>query len=298
MAPPREYGSEIEIARSIRALRARVDGWRNSGDKIAFAPTMGALHAGHLSLIDVGKRMGAKTVASIFVNPRQFAAHEDLSTYPRTEARDCELLADAGCDLAFIPPPEEMYPAGFQTAVSVGPLAQGLCGSSRPHFFGGVATVVCKLLNQCRPDAAIFGEKDYQQLLVIRRMARDLDIPVDIVGAPIVREPDGLAMSSRNAYLTPGQRKVAGRFNRIIAAAAVRLAGGEDVAPVLDAGRAAIAEAGFDALDYLETRSAAELTLLGPGPVKPSESARVFAAVVVGGTRLIDNWPVDVRSPG
>jgi pantoate--beta-alanine ligase len=292
MAPAQASNSGVLVARSIKALRDAVDAWKANGQRVAFVPTMGALHRGHLSLVEYGNAAADRTVASIFVNPKQFAAHEDLSSYPRTEARDLELLATAGCDLAYVPEPAEMYPPGFQTSVSVAELSQGLCGTTRPHFFGGVATVVCKLLNQCRPDVAIFGEKDYQQLLVIRRMARDLDIDVEIAGAPIVREEDGLAMSSRNAYLAKDERAIAAKLNAVISTAAKRLAAGERVLSVLADGKAAIAAAGFSSIDYLEARSALDLTLLGPGPLDGKTPARVFVAVMIGRTRLIDNWPV------
>jgi pantoate--beta-alanine ligase len=252
---------------------------------------MGALHEGHLSLIRRSHGLAQRTIASIFVNPKQFAPTEDFGAYPRQESADLELLQKAGCHLAFIPPPEEMYPEGFQTSISVGAVAQGLCGASRPHFFGGVATVVAKLLNQARPDVAVFGEKDYQQLLVIRRMVKDLNMSVDIIGAPIMREPDGLAMSSRNAYLTPEGRAVAGKLNGVIADMAERLRSGAAVDQTVAEGRAAIESAGFDRLDYLEVRSSDLLEPMGPGPVaKPS---RVFVAAIVGKTRLIDNWPVE-----
>jgi pantoate--beta-alanine ligase len=255
---------------------------------------MGALHEGHLSLVRRSHGLAARTVASIFVNPAQFAPTEDFGAYPRQEAHDLELLQKAGCHLAFIPSAEEMYPEGFQTSVAVGTVAQGLCGASRTHFFGGVATVVCKLLNQARPDFAIFGEKDYQQLLVIRRMVKDLNMSVEIVGAPIVREADGLAMSSRNAYLSADERAVAGKLNGVLRAAAGKLEAGADVEPTLVAARAEIASAGFDRIDYLEARSADLLEPAGPGPVdRPS---RLFAAVILGRTRLIDNWPIEPKT--
>lgn len=290
--PPLGADSQLGVTRSIRALRARVDGWKASGLTVGLVPTMGALHKGHLSLIKQSKSLSDRTVASIFVNPAQFAPSEDLATYPRNEARDLELLQEAGCHLAYTPSVEEIYPPGFQTAVAVKEIAQGLDGASRPHFFGGVATVVCKLLNQVRPTVAIFGEKDFQQLLVIRRMVRDLDMPVEIVGAPIVREPDGLAMSSRNAYLSPEERKIAGRLNGVIAEMADKLAAGAMVEIVEDEGRAALRSAGFSSTDYLETRAEEDLAPLGPGPVPEGVKARVFVAVFVGKTRLIDNWPV------
>jgi pantoate--beta-alanine ligase len=284
--PAAAVDSQMGVARSIKALRARVDGWRSAGLSVGLVPTMGALHEGHLSLVRRSHGLVQRTIATIFVNPAQFAPTEDFSAYPRQESADLELLQKA-----FIPPPEEMYPEGFQTSISVGAVAQGLCGASRPHFFGGVATVVAKLLNQARPDVAVFGEKDYQQLLVIRRMVKDLNMSVDIISAPIMREADGLAMSSRNAYLTPEGRAVAGKLNGVIADMAERLRSGAAVDQTVAEGRAAIESAGFDRLDYLEVRSSDLLEPMGPGPVaKPS---RVFVAAIVGKTRLIDNWPVE-----
>ncbi|MEL7489257.1 MAG: pantoate--beta-alanine ligase [Pseudomonadota bacterium] len=282
--------SHLGVARTVAALRARVSEWRRDGQTIAFAPTMGALHKGHLSLVTKGRAIADRTIASIFVNPAQFAAHEDLSTYPRNEAADCDLLQEAGCDLAYIPGADQMYPDGYQTSVAISELSQGLCGASRPHFFGGVATVVCKLLNQCRPDYAIFGEKDYQQLLIIRRMVRDLDMDVKIVGAPIVRESDGLAMSSRNAYLSADERAIAGKLNGALSEMAAALSAGEDVAQILSAGRADLAARGFDNIDYLDLRDAEDLALQTDGVV--AKPARLLAAAMVGKTRLIDNLAV------
>ena len=289
--PAAAVDSQMGVARTIKALRARVDGWRSAGLTVGLVPTMGALHEGHLSLIRRSHGLAQRTIASIFVNPAQFAPTEDFGAYPRQEAVDLELLQRAGCHLAFLPSAEEMYPEGFQTSVAVGAVAQGLCGASRPHFFGGVATVVAKLLNQARPDVAVFGEKDYQQLLVIRRMVKDLNMNVDIIGAPIQREADGLAMSSRNAYLSPEGRAVAGKLNVVISDMAGKLSNGAAVDTTIAEGRRAIDSAGFDRLDYLEVRSADLLEPMGPGPV--TEPSRVFAAAIVGKTRLIDNWPVE-----
>ncbi len=283
--------SQMGVARTIKALRARVDGWRSAGLTVGLVPTMGALHDGHLSLIRQSNQHAQRTVASIFVNPAQFAPAEDFGAYPRQENVDLERLQTAGCHLAFVPAAEDMYPEGFQTSVAVSGLSEGLCGASRPHFFGGVATVVAKLLNQARPDIAVFGEKDYQQLLVIRRMVKDLNMSVDIIGAPILREADGLAMSSRNAYLSVDGRQVAGRLNGVIAGMADKLGAGAGVEAVLAGGRDAIGRAGFDRLDYLDVRSSDLLEPMGPGPVtKPS---RVFVAAICGQTRLIDNWPIE-----
>lgn len=283
---------QIGVVRTVKALRARLDAWKSAGETVGLVPTMGALHEGHLSLVRRSNNLVRRTVASIFVNPAQFAPHEDYGSYPRQEAEDLDLLQKAGCHLAYIPSREEMYPDGFQTAISVSTISQGLCGASRPHFFGGVTTVVCKLLNQVRPDVAIFGEKDYQQLLVIRRMAKDLNMHVDIIGAPIVREADGLAMSSRNAYLNPEERAVAGRLNKILATTAARLQAGEAVDDALGQGRAELAAAGISYVDYLEVRCANTLEPQGPGPI--TKQSRLFAAIMIGKTRLIDNWPVDV----
>ena len=292
--PSAAVDSQIGVARTIKALRARIDGWRSSGHSVGLVPTMGALHDGHLSLVRRSNGVAARTVASIFVNPAQFAPHEDFSAYPRQEARDLDLLQQAGCHLAYIPARGEMYPDGFQTAISVSEMSQGLCGASRPHFFGGVSTVVCKLLNQARPDIAVFGEKDFQQLLVIRRMAKDLNMPVDIIGGPIVRESDGLAMSSRNAYLGADERVIAGKLNRIIARMAERLCAGAGVDGELAQGRQDILDAGFSRIDYLEVRSADLLAPQGPGPI--ARPSRVFAAVILGKTRLIDNWPAEISA--
>lgn len=292
--PAAAVDSQIGVVRTVKALRARVEGWRAAGHAVGLVPTMGALHDGHLSLIRRSNGLVGRTVASIFVNPAQFAPHEDFSAYPRDEGRDLDLLQKAGCHLAFIPSPEEMYPQGFQTSVAVSQISQALCGASRPHFFGGVATVVCKLINQARPDIAVFGEKDYQQLLVIRRMVKDLNMPVDIIGAPIVREADGLAMSSRNAYLNADERAIAGRLNKILQEVAADLEAGGGVEEALEKGRAAINAAGFSKIDYLDVRSIDLLAPIGPGPL--AEPSRVFAAVILGKTRLIDNWPVAVSA--
>lgn len=275
-------------AETVAALRKQVANWRKKGETVALVPTMGALHEGHLSLVRHVKEKADRTVVSIFVNPAQFAPTEDLGSYPRDEKGDTEKLADLDVDLIFAPDGTEIYPPGFSTRVEVSGLTEGLCGRSRPHFFGGVATVVSKLLLQCLPDYAIFGEKDYQQLLVIKRMTRDLDIPVKILGGAIVREDDGLAMSSRNVYLNEDERARAPALNRTLVAAAKKLAAGAEVADALEAAHGELAEAGFD-LDYLEVRNADDLTQIA-GTV--DEPARVFVAAFLGKTRLIDNVPV------
>lgn len=273
---------------TVAALRKQAAKWRKNGETTALVPTMGALHEGHLSLVRLARKKADRVVVSIFVNPAQFAPGEDLATYPRDEEGDTAKLAALGVDVIFAPGASEMYPPDFSTQVQVSGLTEGLCGRSRPHFFGGVATVVSKLLLQCLPDWAIFGEKDYQQLLVIRRMARDLDIPVKILGGPIVREKDGLAMSSRNAYLSDDERARAPMLHKTIAAAARKLADGAEVADVLETAHGDLADAGFS-VDYLEVRNAEALT---PIAGKVSEPARVFAAAFLGKTRLIDNVPV------
>lgn len=273
------------IARTIADLRQTVAFWRRAGEAVALAPTMGALHAGHASLVKLARTQAQKVVASIFVNPTQFAPNEDFSKYPRTFDADVALLAGAGCDVVFAPSPEEMYGRGFATTVSLqGPATAGLEDAFRPTHFAGVATVVAKLLIQCGPDVAVFGEKDFQQLAVIRRMVRDLDLPIEIIGAPTVREPDGLAMSSRNVYLNGAERAAAPALYRALQECATRIALGENYESVLAEGRAAIAKASF-ALDYLELRDAATLA----APVDRKAALRLLVAARIGATRLIDN---------
>ncbi len=251
---------------------------------------MGALHDGHLSLVDVAKTHAQRTVVSIFVNPKQFAPSEDFSTYPRDETKDLDKLAARGADLAFVPGPEEMYPPNFSTSVAVSDLTEMLDGASRPHFFGGVATVVAKLLIQAQCDCAVFGEKDYQQLLVVRRMARDLDIPTEIIGAPIVREPDGLAMSSRNAYLDENERQIAGQLNVVLRSTAAAIKEGAEIEAAQEAGRRHLQNAGLNNIDYFELRDARTLEELNGTLDRP---ARLFVAVMLGKTRLIDNVAVE-----
>jgi pantoate--beta-alanine ligase len=277
----------MDTARTVVALRAKIRSWRAAGDRIALVPTMGALHAGHLSLVGIGRRRAHRVVASIFVNPKQFGANEDLDRYPRQEARDAALLREAGCDLLFLPPPDAVYPKGYATSVSVAGLDRPMEGTSRPGHFDGVATVVTKLLLMAFPDVAIFGEKDWQQLAIIRRLATDLNIPAEIVGAPIIREPDGLAMSSRNAYLAPQHRAIAGALFRTLQAAAGTISCGSPVPETLSAARAALQSAGF-AVDYLLL--ADEHTLQ---PIdRPLPGGRLFVAARLGATRLLDNLPV------
>ncbi len=277
------------IVRSVTDLRAAIQDWRRSGLGCALVPTMGALHEGHLALIRLAAQSSARVVVSIFVNPLQFGPNEDLAAYPRREAADVAAAAQAGAHLVFVPAVAEMYAPGHATTVHVAGLSEGLCGPHRPGHFDGVATVVTKLLLQALPDAAFFGEKDYQQLLIIRRLARDLDIPVRIEGMPIIREPDGLAMSSRNAYLSADQRRIAPALAATLGDMARTLAGdGGAVAPVLAAGKARLRAAGFTGIDYVELCDAGTLAPL----TRVEGPARLLAAVRLGGTRLIDNVPV------
>ncbi|MBI1406955.1 MAG: pantoate--beta-alanine ligase [Caulobacter sp.] len=278
------------IVRTVAALRRQVAAWRAAGERVAMVPTMGALHEGHLSLVRLGLTRADHVVASIFVNPAQFAPHEDFDAYPRGEGRDAQLLGEAGCALIFAPDVAVMYPDGFSTRVLVDGVSGPLEGEKRPQFFGGVATVVAKLLNQCGPDVALFGEKDYQQLLVIRRMARDLDLPVEIIGGPTVREADGLAMSSRNAYLSADERAVAAVLPAVMAEAVEALRDGAPAANVEPAAIERLAAAGFGPIDYVQAHDGETMERLGPGPVGPG--ARVFVAAWLGKTRLIDNWAV------
>ncbi|HXP32207.1 MAG TPA: pantoate--beta-alanine ligase [Stellaceae bacterium] len=276
----------LAVARTVAALRAHVAAWHESGESVALVPTMGALHAGHLALVARARECCPLVVASLFVNPTQFGPAEDFSRYPRDEAADAAKLAAAGCDLLFAPGVAEMYPAGFATTVEPGPIAERLCGPFRPGHFRAVATIVAKLLLQIRPEIACFGEKDYQQLQVIRRIVRDLDIPVRIEGVPTVREADGLALSSRNAYLSPEERRIAPALHRALAAVGERVRR-DGVAPAAAAaeGRAALLRAGFAKIDYLEICDAESLAPLE----RLDRPARVLAAAHLGKTRLIDN---------
>ena len=281
---------DLPIVRTVAELRARVRRWRAEGERIGLVPTMGALHEGHLSLVRRAKESAGPVVASLFVNPTQFAPGEDFAAYPRDEARDAELLASVGCDLLYAPAAEEIYPEGFATTVTISGPSADLEGAARPTHFAGVATVVAKLLIQAEPDLAVFGEKDYQQLLVIRRMARDLDLPVEIIGAPTLREDDGLARSSRNVYLSAEDRQLAGRLNVVLAAMAGALASGVGVDEAEAAARQGLKDLGIKDVDYIEARGADDLRRLGPGPVHIP--ARVLAAIRLGRTRLIDNMAV------
>ena len=279
----------MDIARTIAELRQQIGLWRKSEESVGLAPTMGALHQGHMALVRAARSECRRVVASIFVNPKQFAPGEDLGSYPRREAADLEMLSAGGVDLVFIPPVDEIYPAQFATVVRVTGLTDALCGAHRPGHFDGVATVVTKLLIQSLPDAAYFGEKDYQQLTVVRRLASDLDIPARIVGVPTVREPDGLALSSRNAYFSPEERRIAPNIARVLR----RLAGALAQRPTavafeLARGIGELQNAGL-AVEYLEIRDAETLMPVTDVVTAPS---RVFVATRLGRTRLIDNMPI------
>jgi pantoate--beta-alanine ligase len=279
----------LRILRTLPKLRSDIAQWRVRRNTIALVPTMGALHAGHFSLVRAAQRRADRVIVSIFVNPTQFAPDEDLSTYPRSLAADLNALAELGADLVWSPSVKTMYPDGFATRiVPEGPAKAGLEDAFRPHFFSGVATVVAKLLLQCQPDFAMFGEKDYQQLKVVTRLAYDLGLTTRIVGVPIMREADGLALSSRNRHLSPSERAVAPTLYSVLKGCAERIAAGGPLTGILDEGRAAIARAGFT-LDYLEARNAGTLA----PPAKPAaEPLRLLAAARIGKTRLIDNVAV------
>jgi pantoate--beta-alanine ligase len=279
----------VQVVRTIAGLRNGLVDWRRAGERIGLVPTMGALHAGHIALVQAARAGCERVVATIFVNPKQFAPNEDLGCYPRPEAADLDMLQSADVDLAFLPTAHEIYPPEFSTVVRVCGLSEGLCGAHRAGHFDGVATIVTKLLTLSLPDIAYFGEKDYQQLLVIRRLARDLDLPVRIEGVPVVRESDGLAMSSRNAYLSPEERRTAPHLARVLRAMAFSLAREPTaVGRETECGLADLTHAGFD-VEYLEIRDAEDLSpvlnmVRGP--------CRVLAAAYLGRTRLIDNFQI------
>jgi pantoate--beta-alanine ligase len=277
------------IARTIATLDRAIGKFRGAGQSLALVPTMGALHAGHIALVRRARRKADRVVVSIFVNPAQFAPHEDFSAYPRPFDVDVAVLRDLDVDLVWAPQLDVMYPAQFATRVIVkGPAEADLEDRFRPHFFGGVATVVAKLFTQCRPDYAMFGEKDYQQLKTVTRMARDLDLRVEVVGVPTVREKDGLALSSRNTYLDAKERAVAPRLYRVLGACAARIAAGEPIAKVVSEGAIEIEAAGF-AVDYLEARHAETLARAETSEDGP---LRLLVAARLGKTRLIDNVAV------
>lgn len=283
-------GRRPEVVRSVRALRERVGDWRRAGLRVGLVPTLGALHEGHLSLVRLALQASERVVVSIFLNPTQFGPEEDLAKYPKQEASDLALLAREGAHLVFAPPVEEVYRPGFQTRIVVGEVSRGLCGDHRPGHFEGVATVVAKLLLQCGPDLAVFGEKDYQQLCVIRRLVQDLDIPVGIMPGPTVRDEAGLALSSRNAYLSAENLARARELNRVLFSVAGRMQAAPDLVPeLLHEARAELARACSDRIDYVELGCAQTLEPL----MRLDRDARLLAALHLGATRLIDNVPVD-----
>ncbi|BBB10303.1 pantoate--beta-alanine ligase [Sphingopyxis sp. EG6] len=278
----------MQIIRDIATLHRGIAALKQGGKSVALVPTMGALHDGHLSLVHMGRRVADHVVVSIFVNPTQFGPNEDFAAYPRDEARDAALLVEQGVALLWAPDVAVMYPGGHSTHIEVAELGADYCGAARPGHFDGVATVVAKLFNQVRPDIAIFGEKDWQQLAIIRRMARDLDFHLDILGAPIARDPDGLALSSRNAYLSAEQRAAATAFPDALKAAATTIARGGEVDAALTEAAAAIVAGGFDSVDYVALADADSLERL----TVFRNPARLLAAARMGKTRLIDNYPV------
>lgn len=280
----------MQTIRQLESLRETIASLRGAGARIALVPTMGALHAGHIALIEAAKLVADSVVASIFVNPLQFAPGEDLARYPRRELQDARMLADAGCALLWMPGVDDMYPAGFASSISVGGVSEGLDGAARPGHFDGVATVVAKLFNQVGPDIALFGEKDFQQLAVIRRMVTDLNLPIEIVGVPTQRDDDGLALSSRNIYLAPEDRARAVALPRALGVAARVISQGGDAASAVATARDALLAGGFDSVDYVELVDAETLTPL-PDPARPR---RLLAAARIAGTRLIDNIAVDI----
>ena len=285
---PVPQGRHLATVRTIADLRAAIADWRHRGETIGLVPTMGALHEGHLALVARARGENRRTVATLFVNPTQFGPAEDLASYPRDEASDRDKLRGIGADLLYAPDPAEMYPPDFSTVVTVSGLTDHLCGPHRPGHFAGVATVVTKLLLQALPDTAYFGEKDFQQLQVIRRLARDLDIPVRIVGVETVREADGLALSSRNRYLSATERAIAPSLHRALSALARRAGGGRSCGAESAKAAVELERAGFTRIDYVTVADAETLR-----PVERVERpARAFAAVWLGRTRLIDNVPV------
>jgi pantoate--beta-alanine ligase len=278
--------TQIAVFETVAAMRAKVAAWHAAGEKVALVPTMGALHQGHIALVKEAQRHARRVITTIFVNPTQFAPHEDFKKYPRTFDQDCAMLAEAQADAVFFPQVEEMYPPGFATRILLlGPAAVGLDDRFRPTHFEGVATVCCKLFTQSQADCAVFGEKDYQQLKVVTRMAADLDLGIEIIPLATFREPDGLAMSSRNRYLSAEHRALAPLLHKVMQALAARLRNRDDLFKAVTEAQGEIISAGFE-LDYLEARHAdtlAAVTSLADGPI------RLLVAAQIGGTRLIDN---------
>lgn len=280
------------LVRSLADLRSTVAEWRRADAVVGVVPTMGALHEGHLSLVRAARARADRVVVTLFVNPKQFNSAQDLALYPRTEREDADKLTGMGADILYVPEAEFIYPAGFATTVSVDGPSRGLDGDARPGHFDGVATVVTKLLLQTDADLAFFGEKDFQQLQVVRRLVRDLDIDVEIVGCPTVREADGLAMSSRNIRLPPAARETAPLLFEALHNTAARISAGASVGPAIEACRATLTAAGFAPVDYVELRAAGDLAPMAATPVEP---ARLLAAAWLGEVRLIDN--VEVAGP-
>ncbi|MEM9355128.1 MAG: pantoate--beta-alanine ligase [Pseudomonadota bacterium] len=276
----------VSYVSTVPEMRSKVREWRAHGETVALLPTMGALHSGHLSLAKIGKDRCDRVVTSIFVNPTQFAPQEDFSAYPRTFESDLEKLVAVGCDLVWAPTADVMYPDGFATMIKPEGAALGLETNFRPHFFSGVATVCCKLFTQCGPDIALFGEKDYQQLCVVQQVVRDLDLPLEIVGCETVREPDGLAMSSRNAYLSDSERQIATAMHSVISRISDNFRAGGDPDELCRDGSEQLQQAGFQTVDYVAIRDAGDLAKVATGSSRP---CRVLAAAWLGETRLIDN---------
>ena len=281
--------TSVQTLRDLPSLRSAVDALKGDGKPLVLVPTMGALHDGHMALVEEARRHGRHVVVSIFVNPRQFGPNEDLAAYPRREAKDAQMLQSAGVDILWMPTVDVMYPAGYATNISVSGISDGLDGAARPGHFDGVATVVTKLFNQVRPDVAIFGEKDYQQLAVIRRFVADLNLPIEIVGMPTQRAEDGLALSSRNAYLTDEERKAALALPRALGEAKRQIEKGEPVEGALAKAIATLAAQGFDPIDYVALCDAATLEPM----MVLDRPARLLGAAKLGKTRLIDNIAVD-----
>lgn len=276
----------LKTVRTVKDLRKQVVKWRADGKSVALVPTMGALHDGHLGLVKLASKKADRVVVSIFVNPTQFAPTEDLSRYPRDEAGDLDKLAGVGTDLVWAPTVDEMYPDGFSTTILAGSASEGLEGAIRPQHFGGVATVCCKLFSQVTPDVAIFGEKDYQQLIVLRQMVRDLNLPLKLLAAPTKRAKDGLALSSRNAYLSETERKIAPTLHAVLAELAADVSEGADITASSANAKRKLLAAGFSSVDYIEVRDAETLV---SASMKSDRVLRVLAAVRLGKTRLIDN---------
>lgn len=279
----------VAIVRTVKALRKAVARWRAAGETVALVPTMGALHDGHLTLVKLARQKCDRVVVSIFVNPSQFGPNEDLARYPRDEAGDLAKLASVAADLVWSPSVGEMYPEGYSTSVTAGSAARDLEGAFRPHHFSGVATVCCKLFSQVSPDIAVFGQKDYQQLCVLNQMVRDLNLPLKLIGAPTKREKDGLALSSRNRYLSAEERAIAPALNAAITTLARDVAGGANVKTATKAAVRSVLARGFTKVDYIEVRDAETLAPVARAGERP---LRVLAAAWLGSTRLIDNVAV------